>query len=210
MSTFAEMQTNIASFLRRDDLSSDIPIAIKRAIKHYGNESWPWLEERSTATLFTAADTRTVTPPSDMAYDLYMTVEVNSGKYPLTKKTQQYMEELYYDDTLTEQPFLYSFYDDVFYLYPIPDAIYELTLDYYEILAELSAGTDTNAWTTTAEELIEARAMWWLAATVMRNPSVANASKEREMDAYNRLRSRATLQVSSGKLRSSATMGYRR
>lgn len=209
MSTYGEMQTNIATFLRRDDLSTEIPTAIKRAIAHYGTEPWPWLEERSTS-LTTAANTKTVSPPSDFGRDLSMSVTVNSIKYPLSKKPMQYLEELYYADSLTESPFLYAYWDQVFYLYPIPDDAYTLTLNYFEDLAALADSDDSNAWTTTAEELIEARAMWWLATAVMRNAVTAENAKGRELEAYNRLRARATLQASSGKLRSSATRNYYR
>lgn len=200
MTTFGDMQTNIATFLRRDDLSTEIPIAIKRAIKHYTNEPWPWLEERNTS-LTTTANTKTVAPPSDFGADLQLLITVNSFIYPLCKTTQQQIEEWYVQNDFTNQPSHYSYWDGNFYLYPIPDATYSLTLNYYEDLAELSSASDTNSWTTTAEEMIEARAIWWLASRIMRNMDVANMAKQQELEAYNGVRRRATLTESSGKLK---------
>ncbi len=202
MSDFGTMQSNIATLLRRDDLTAEIKLAINRAIAHYSTENWPWFETRSTS-LTTTASTKTVAVPSDFVYDLSMHVTVNNAKYPVSKRTMQYVEELYYSDSLEEQPFIYAHFANAFYLYPIPDNTYTLTLLYYAKPAVLTNSTDSNDWTTTAEELIEARAMWWLATAVMRNDQVAASNKGREMDAYSRIRSQATMQASSGKLRPS-------
>lgn len=201
MSDYGTMQSNIATFLRRDDLSSEIPIAIKRAIAHYSNEDWPWLQARTTASITTSSSTKTVTIPSDFKSVVTLLVTVNSAKYELYQRTQKEIEELYYDESLTEIPLRYAIWDGNFYLYPIPDDTYVLTLDYYQELTELANSTDSNEWTTTAEELIEARACWWLANRVMRNMELANSFKEAELEAYQRLRANATLQISSGRLR---------
>ncbi len=204
MSTYGEMQTNIANILRRSDLGTEIPIAIKRAIKFYEQENWPWQEVRDT-TLTTTADQKTVDLPSDFGYEVSLTTTVSDYTYPVRKTTLAYLEKLYISSNVTQWPTLYAIFDDDIYLYPIPDDSYALVLAYYQNLTTLSNSSDSNAWTTTAEEMIESHALWWLASKVMRNQELAGSYKTAERLAYQQLQRSYTMKKSSGRIRPSHT-----
>jgi hypothetical protein len=203
MSTYGEMQSNIQRFIRRDDLGTEIQDAIKRAIAYYSKENWPWTEVRSTS-LTTTSGVKTVSLPSDFSTDVSLLMETPANTiYPVLKKTIQEIEELYISDSLTQEPTIYAIWDDNIYLYPIPDDTYSLIFDYYGDLTELSNSSDTNSWTTKAEQLIEDRAIWWLATHVMRNPQLASEMRMSTLESYRQLRREATMRSSSGRIRKS-------
>jgi hypothetical protein len=56
------------------------------------------------------------------------------------------------------RPDYFAYYKQNIRLYPIPDAVYTMTMAYVYKLTALSSGSDSNAWTTDAEELIRCRA----------------------------------------------------
>jgi len=202
MSTLGTLKTNIATLLRRDDLTAEIAIAIARAIQHYEREVFTFNEARSTALTTTVA-TRTVPLPSDFVRTDKLLVTVNNSTYEVLAEPGGIgeLEALYFSSSNTGAPSIYAIYAGAFYLYPIPDATYTLTLDYVQRPAALATDNDSNAWTTDAEELIEARAMWWLQSQVIHDNDAAQASQMREMMALAGLRREATLRASSGRLR---------
>lgn len=199
MATYGDMQTAIALWIKRDDLTSEIKSAILKAVAHYTLEEWPWTEERSTS-LTTVDATKTVALPSNFSKDSGLSITVSGTTYELTRRTQQEMERLYTSTTEEGQPSTYSIWTGLIWLYPIPDGVYTLTLLYYKDLTALVNSTDTNEWTDQAEEMIEARATWWLASRSMRDPELAMAAKETELEEYQRLRARMTVRKSSGRI----------
>lgn len=200
MSTYSEMRTNIANLIRVGGQDANIGRAIKHAIRHYSREPWPWIESRSAA-LTTVADTKTVALPTGFSGVVKIMITVNSLLVDLDQMPQQWIEEKYLSNDFTGQPSHYGMFDEAIYLFPIPDAAYSLTMDYYAALSELSADGDTNAWTTIAEDMIEARAIWWLSNTVLMDMERASAAKQIEIDTYNLLRRQQNGVVSSGTLR---------
>lgn len=201
MSTYGEMQASIALYMRRTDLTTEIMTAIKRAINHYEKEAWPWIELRNTS-LVTAADVRSVALPTDFVFDVLVKVTFGTTIYDLRKRTIAEIETMYTSDDFTGQPTDYAIWSGSLFLYPIPNAAYTLTTTTYDTIPALVNDTDTNAWTTDAEDLIEAHAIWWLCSAVTANPARATAALDREARAYRQLRARATLQESSGTLKS--------
>jgi hypothetical protein len=103
-------------------------------------EPWPFLEKSTSVNTVAANDTLAV--PSDFDKVLRMVIDANA----------QILEPARLDDVtsrfngmLTNQalPFLYYFIGDTVKLYPIPDAVYAVTVRYLAVPTELSNNTDT-------------------------------------------------------------------
>lgn len=202
MSTLGTVKANIATLLRRTDLDSEIAIAVARAIQHYEREVFTFNETRSTS-LTTTASTKTVTLPTDFVRADKLMITVNNAVYEVlpTPGGIGELEALYFSSSNTGAPSRYAIYAGAFYFYPIPDQAYTLTLDYVKRLTALATDNDSNAWTADAEDLIEARAMWWVQSQVIHDNDGAQASMMREASVLAGLMREKTLRASSGRLR---------
>ena len=74
-------------------------------------------------------------------------------------------------------PRAYSYYGQELRLFPIPDAVYPLTMHYHHRLTPLVAGTDTNAWMTDGEMLIRQTAKGMLALDVLQEANLAQGAQ---------------------------------
>jgi len=195
MSTFVQMRTVIADDLDRSDLTTQINRAINRAILHYEKEPF-WFKE--TVTTFATVDgTKKYGTaqgiPSDIAEIDYLEIAITSNdERKITRRSYAYLENI--DASHFEgQPTDWAWYDDAIYLYPIPDGVYTINISYKKTYTTLSADADTNDWTTEAEDLIEARALWTLYARTLKNDEEANKYKGIELEALEALRSKSEL-----------------
>ena len=203
MSTFEGMGVNIATDINRIDLISKIEDNINRAIRYYYNSDDFYFNE-GTGTFSTVADqqiyTSSNTNITDIASILQVKIEINtSTNMVLTPRTFQYIQEVNVNQT-TGQPFDYAYYNQAFYIYPVPDNAYTITVYYNKSYADLS-GSDSNAFTTDAEDLIEARVRWMMYSHVIRNPEAAQTAKAEEMDALQALRISSGRKMSTGLVR---------
>ena len=214
MTTYGTMQTRIANELDRDDLTAEIKDAILSAIVFYEREPWWFLETQTPpATLQTAANSEFVDLPADYLQgfdDLQITV--NDDTYPLQRRTHQYINEISEDDDHTGYPTIYAIYSDKIQLYPIPNGVFPLTPSYPKQLTALSADSDSNAWTTHAEELIRQRAKADVRINVIGEPTTIATQAQlaaRDMPylstmekvAYQVLKSVHTRRITTGRLR---------
>ena len=85
------------------------------------------------------------------------------------------------------QPFNFAWGVNKLWLYPIPDSAYTVTYYYRKSYTELSADGDNNDWTNNAEDLIEARATWWLHNRITKDKDEAQIAKAEEMEALRAL-----------------------
>jgi hypothetical protein len=74
-------------------------------------------------------------------------------------------------------------------------------MTYIKRLATLSVSSSSNSWTTQAEDLIEARAMYWVASNKMRNINLAQIYKQNEKEALGILQRETEQRASSGRVR---------
>ena len=202
MSTYLQMQQRIADDLDRTDLSSQIQKAITRAIKHYSRKRF-WFNE-TTGTFSTVADQEWYSSiPTDIKEidDAIITVSTNR-QYPLDRRTNGYINTINWGgNAWTGYPQDYAYFKGQIRLYPVPNDVYTITLFYQQEFAELSADADTNAWTTDAEDLIEARARWWLYKRVIRDFEEAREAKTEEAEALDILEEETIRQISTGRIR---------
>lgn len=112
-----------------------------------------------TSTTSTVASQQTYTVPTDYKDELIITlVDSDSKRSVLTKWKGSEPEKGYTDTTKTGKPTNYWLWQDAYYLYPIPDAVYTLSLRYYYYLTDLSASNTTNELTNKFPDLLIAGA----------------------------------------------------
>lgn len=140
--TYAELKTEIADFLNRDDLTDVIPTFIKlgeaqiaRDLRHRKQE------RRATTTL----DEQYEALPSDFLEARYLQVGGTSALRPISYSDLMKYREA--SDTAGE-PQYYYIGAGQFEFYPTPTGTETLTIDYYARIPALS-DTDTTNWLLT-------------------------------------------------------------
>ena len=138
--TYSELQTEVADFLNRDDLTAVIPTFIQlaeanlnRAVKHWQ------MEQRSEALI----DDRFLTLPSDWLSTIRVTVD-EAGAKPLQLCSRDEMHTLRANNLdVSGTPCYYSHVAGELELYPTPDQEYSITLLYQQKIPDL-ASNSTN------------------------------------------------------------------
>ena len=189
MSTLATVTSRIADDINRTDLNTQINLAVNRAIEYYAKRYRFWFNE-TTATFNTVADQLNYSSSDTSITDIreidYVKIAISSSNnYELIPVTYKDIQDANVSD-FTGQPSEYSYYKENFYLYEVPDAAYTITVSYVKSYAALSAG-DSNDFTEEAEDLIEARASWWIYQRLLKDKENASMSKQEEMDALEAL-----------------------
>lgn len=199
MTQLSVMRSRIEDYLDRSDLETQVTLAINRAIEYYEKERF-WFNEK-TGTFSTVANQKNYSSsdsiPTDMAQIDYVEVTASGKEYELTPRTYDYIKELIGFD-MTGQPTDYAYYQENFYLYPVPNAVYTITVSYQQKYTALSADTDENDFTTDAEDLIEARSLWWLYKNIIHDNEQADSAKIAELDALASLRKKTYKLTATG------------
>ena len=161
MSTFAQLKSQIADDLARDDLTTQIEEAVLAAIVDHERTRFYFNERRAAPAFTTVADQELYTASDDadiatIAHIDSLVMILNGSRRKLFVQTEQWMDEM--SGLGTGAPTHYSYIAKRIRLYPIPDAAYQVYMTGQIRLATLSAGGDTNAWTEDAKELIRVAA----------------------------------------------------
>lgn len=205
MSQLSQVRSRIADDINRSDLGTQIDVAINRAIEHYEKDYF-WFKDK-TATFSTVASQEVYTSadsgyPTDLSEIDYVEVSISSNyQYevvPTDFKDIQHKNPG--STTLTGYPTNYALYNENMYLYPTPNGAYGITVYYQQKYTALSNDTDTNDWTTDAEDLIEARATWWILSRVIKDYQGAQVAKAEEMDALAALQAKTRKLTANGKV----------
>lgn len=202
MSTLSDLRTNIADDINRSDLSTQIDKAINRAIRFYRRDRF-WFQETS-GTFATVASQQVYSTadgiPSDIAEIDYVKITYDTNWIvELDPATLQEVQNLNIGN-YTGKPEKYAFYQQKFYLWPLPDAAYTVTVFYTKNYTDLSSGSDSNDYTNYAQELIENRARWWLNMRIIKDMEAAKSDKEMEIESLNALRAETERYISSGQI----------
>lgn len=206
MATFEQMRTRIADDINRSDINSQIDKAIQRAIEYYEKERF-WFNEKvwsfsaSSATeqvAFSAANTTDL-----LEIDTVTLTRNSSDIYPLDQITYQHLRNLATSGTSNSRgaPSDFALFNNTWFLYPVPDQNYVVHVYGMKSYATLSASSDSNDFTTDAEDLIEARARWWVCLRILKDYSAAQIAKGEEMEALQSLRTKTVNRISTGKIR---------
>lgn len=184
MATFSDIQSNIADYLNRTDLTTQIKTAINRAIAHYSTYDF-YFTQAGPSTFSTVANQEVYAVadgiPDYMREVTYLRLTANGSFYPIKPRTLVYVQE-HNPNSNPGMPYNYCFWGKKIYLNPIPDAVYTVTVWYRKTYTELSANADTNDFTTNIEalNLIEAKALWWLNTFIIKDYEGAKINEEME------------------------------
>lgn len=147
LSTYSDLQTSIANYLARSDLTSQIPDFITFAENRLRRELRirQMLKSVTTATV---ANDSTVELPSDFLQVRDFVVVTN----PLTPLSYSSPSSLSNDPRASEVgvPKSYTILANDFQVSPVPDGVYTVKLLYFAAPAYLSSSNTTNVFLTTA------------------------------------------------------------
>jgi hypothetical protein len=191
MSTLGNVQDRLADDLNRTDLSTQIITAINRAISHYTKEPFWFTETSSTFTTSDSAAYYTNSSPAafptDIARIQYAEITVNGNDYELEPWTIEEVQSANVTGT-KNQPIAYAWWQNRVYTYPLANGAYPVTVYHTKSYPALTSTASSNDFTTYAEDLIEARARWWLNLRVIKDFDSATADKQEELDALSAMR----------------------
>lgn len=145
LTTYSELQTAIANWLDRSDLSSRIPEFIALAEARFGRElRTREMETRSTAS--TTAGDRTYGLPA--GYVQMRNIQLNTDPIqPLDYLSPEMMDRLW-AGSKSGRPKAYTIIGDELHLGPAPDIVYTIEMVYYKRVTALS-GSNTSNWMLT-------------------------------------------------------------
>lgn len=190
MPSLGTMKTRIADELARSDLTTQIADAITTAIAHYDTGSFWFNEASGTFSVSSGTDeytSSTATFLTSLIREDGVTATVNGDREPMRRISWAEMVTRRWDATPSGSPTLYAIYQQRFYVYPVPNATYTITVWYQGVLGVPGSDGASNAWTNEGEALIRARAKYLLFRDVIRDPAEAQVQAAAEAEAYRAL-----------------------
>lgn len=141
ISTYTELQTAVANWLDRDDLTARIPEFIALTEARF-NRLLRVRSMETEADETTVAGTRSYALPTD--YRQMRTVHLTTSPItPLSYITPEIMDRVWAGST-GGKPVSYTIKGNSVYLGPSPDVVYTIRFLYYKTVPALSALTPTN------------------------------------------------------------------
>lgn len=141
IATYTELQTVIATNLRRDNLSGNIPTMIKFAEERMKNDLRVWQMMQSTTRTVLASGNQ-VSAPTDML-EIKSVYYNNAGSsYELTALPLAALKEQY---NYAGNPMHYAIYGANFVFYPTPAENFTVEVEYLSFPTALSNGNTSNS-----------------------------------------------------------------
>lgn len=191
--------------LSRDDIASETTKAINRAIKHYEKE--PFWFKQTNDTFSTVVGQRSYGSADSVATDIgeiyHAEITISGSDYGMTQKSKKWIE-FNNPNASTGEPTVYALWEGKIWLDLVPSAVRTVTVYYTKTYAALSADADTNDWLTYAEDLIEARARWWLCKRKLKMYAQGDQAKAEEMEALAALRDKNEQQSANQRIQPSS------
>jgi len=142
LSTYSELQTTVANYLNRDDLTTLIPTFITLTENRLNRE----LRVRANmvrATTTTTAGQAFYDLPTDLIELRNITYDSNSQSHALRYLSPESVSREY-GTVLSGQPRAYTNLGNDLKLTPVPDAAYTISINYYSQLRSLGDSVPTN------------------------------------------------------------------
>lgn len=186
MTTYTILQDRIAdeaasvSTAAASIYETQIQKAILSAIAHYARERFYFNTKTNTFSTVANQEYYSSSDFSDLTNLVEidgMTVTLGSTKLPMKKMDFEPINDSQ-SGSVKGLPRYFAYYKQNLRLYPIPDAVYTITVAYLYKLTALSAGSDSNAWTTDGEELIRNRAKAALRCDTMKEDAALSERME--------------------------------
>jgi len=141
LANYTDLQNALVGFSKRSDLTSQLPDFIALAESRIARDL-RLRKQIVTTTLSTVAGTQYVTAPSDFLEAENFTVNTSPPR-PMSVVTPELLDVKYPAGTLTGVPAVYCLVGDQIRFGPTPDAVYSISLDYYQRIPAL-ASAPTN------------------------------------------------------------------
>lgn len=191
MATYGELANRIARELPRSDVSiTDLAQThIQSAIRFYEGERFTFNEGKTSFTASNGSSYYNL--PVDFLNADAVTAIVNGTRYDISPQTFQQLEWMDLGTETADPPCHYAIFAQQMRLYPKPQTTRQVDVFYQKKLTTLTASTDTNAWTTEAEDLIYAHAKKTIQGLVFKDFEGAMASERFEGDVLQVLKAKA-------------------
>lgn len=183
MSSYQDMQTEIAEETDRSHLSSQIARAILSAVRLRSDERF-WFNETRDYSFSTIATTDTYTLAPDVSLKLqefitidYLEVLIGGQYRPMNRVSPAEMAASKQTPT-SGQPLDWALFGDEIQIYPTPNDAYTVRVAGHFKFIELDAGADENAWTSSAYDMIKNDAKAVFYTTFIREHDQAASCRE--------------------------------
>jgi len=145
INTYSTLQTAIANWLDRDDLTNRITEFIALCEARFGRKLRIRLME-TTTTASTAAGTRSYALPTSYLSGRVFSLNTTPIT-PLEYLTPEMMDRLW-AGSISGKPLTYTIVGDNYHLGPAPDAVYTIEIIYYKQVDALSDAAPSNTMLT--------------------------------------------------------------
>jgi len=147
ITTYTELKTAVASWLNRSDLTDNIPDFINFAEKQLDREL-PALGTDASTTVSTVAGTQTASLPSDYKGFRVIRLTYSGADYVLDYIPTAVGDRQHFKQS--GRPAFFSITSasgtSKIKLFPSPDAVYTITVEYLASPTQMSASTANNLW----------------------------------------------------------------
>lgn len=207
-STLGYMLDKIADQIARDDLTTQIVECVNDAIVFYQPHRFIFSEGRDTSLstvigqeFYGVADDILLGPSGLFAFD-YITVTIGTAQFDLPRYQPEDIELLSQSGTQMGQPQCYSYYNYQMRLYPVPDAVYLLTIAAHQRIAAPALPTTVgNPWMVDGEKLIRGRAKYELALNYTQDLDEAQRMTAYVSEQYDEMKARTNMLAGTGLIR---------
>jgi hypothetical protein len=141
LDTYANLQSEVASYLGRSDLTDKIKTFIALAEKRFNRELRLRIMEVLDNSLVTVAGTQYVALPPSFLEMRQVTIN-GSPPTPLAYITP---DRFAIQAGESGRPSFYSIVGDKLYFAPVPDGVHSISLTYYSAITPLSDAAPTNS-----------------------------------------------------------------
>ena len=191
MTDYATLRNRIADELANDGdiTTAQINYAIQDTIKFYERKPWWWNQKVATFSTVNGQEyygSAALADIPNIVQVISATLTADSLKEPLKAVDYESIDDEQ-DGSVVGDPRVFAVFKEEIRLYPIPTAVQTVTLSYIYRLTALSADSDSNAWTTDAEELIRQGAKRRIALNYLNSEEIAARVSVLEREAYTEL-----------------------
>lgn len=200
------MKDQIADEIARDDLTSQIAVCITRSIQFYQPHRFHFSEgfDGNFSTVigqefYTATDNPVIA--SLFAFD-YIDITIGVAKFKVTRMQPEDIELLTQTGTQMGQPYAFSYYNFQLRFYPVPSAVYPMTVAAHKKVSPPANDNDaTSFWMTDAELLIRRRSRYELALNYTKDPTELELMGAGVEEAFSELKRRTNQLTGTGRIR---------
>ncbi len=157
MATYGDMQARIADELARTDLTAEIQNEIQSAIAYYENDRYWFNEGQWSFTTVNAQELYAL--PVQFLADFDVVGQWGTWWYRLVPLTQEYVDQIDALKIVSDLPRAFALFQEQIRIFPPPYPNVIIQINGVTKLPALVNPTDTNAWVTSAEEMIRTRAL---------------------------------------------------